>query len=404
MTSVIKRKSTILVVDDAPENIDVIKSILTPHFTVKAATSGAMALKIVATQIPDLILLDILMPEMDGFEVCRRLKADDASRGVPVIFVSVLPDTQTKVKAFEAGAVDYVAKPFEPKEVLARVRTHITLKTAERELVRASYLASVGRLAAGIAHEINTPLQYITSNAKFILESFRDVSSVVDAYARLCDRCQSGDLRLEDIAEVKSLAETLDFNFLRQEIIAAADQSLTGADHVSRIVVSLKDFALPGSNARASTDINRAIRSTVSVSAKEWTGIADIVLNLKDDLPPAICLPVEINQVFLNLIVNAKEAIANVGRGMGTITIETRSDDDYVEVRISDSGAGIPMEIRDRVFEPFFTTKDTGTGIGLGLTVCYDIVTLKYAGQIIVDGESGKGATVAVRIPIDKTL
>ncbi|MEO5374192.1 MAG: ATP-binding protein [Alphaproteobacteria bacterium] len=276
-----------------------------------------------------------------------------------------------------------------------------SLKQAQWEASQAARLASLGRLAAGIAHEINTPVQYISGNINFLQGAFNDISSIIDEYEKYCVCCRNDGLLIDKLDEISSLCEKHDLPFLRSEIPAALTQSMIGVSQVSRIVLSMKEFSHPGTMAKSAVDLNRAIRNTVVVSRNEWKTSAEVFFELADDLPLVSCRLAEINQVIMNLISNASQAIASCGKGLGRITIATARNGDYVEIRVTDTGPGVPMEIRERIFEPFFTTKGVGEGTGQGLAISHDVVTVKHGGRIFVVGEPGSGATFVVRLPID---
>ncbi|MBN2211370.1 MAG: PAS domain S-box protein [Sedimentisphaerales bacterium] len=274
----------------------------------------------------------------------------------------------------------------------------------ESQLRQAQKLESIGQLAAGIAHEINTPAQYVGDNTRFLQEAFTDI-------CRLVTQCsdtlgQAKDLEAVDAVrrQVENISQEIDLAYLIDEIPRAIDQSLQGIEHVARIVKAMKEFAHPGVSDKTDTDINRAIENTVTIARNEWKYVSEIEMDLDPDLPMVPCLPGEMNQVFLNLIINAAQAIAEVvGDGddkKGIITISTRHGDDYVEIRIQDTGAGIPDEIQTRIFDPFFTTKDVGKGTGQGLTICHAVVTEKHGGSISFESQVDQGTTFVIRLPL----
>jgi PAS domain S-box-containing protein len=239
------------------------------------------------------------------------------------------------------------------------------LKEAQREAMQASRLASVGQLAAGIAHEINTPIQYIGDNLGFIKSALADILPLMEARK----------------------AEQPGLDFLAAELPDAVEQSLDGVAQVARIVRSMKEFSHPGNSQKAAVDINRALDSTLTVSRSTWKHVAAVHTEFAADLPQVTCLPGEMNQVFLNLIVNAAHAIEESGKPLpGQIRVATRVVGDWVEIEVGDSGTGVPAEIRERIFDPFFTTKAVGKGTGQGLSICYDVVVAKHGGQIAVGG------------------
>lgn len=263
-----------------------------------------------------------------------------------------------------------------------------SLKQAQREALAASRLASVGQLAAGIAHEINTPVQYIGDNLRFIGGSLDKLSQAVEV---------AGDA--ERFAQVSARVK---LGYLLRELPSAIEESLDGVGQIARIVLSMKEFSHPGTTAQSATDINRAIDSTLTVSRNTWKHVAEVERDLSADLPPVICHAGEMNQVFLNLIVNAADAIESSGRPLpGIIRVSTRDLGGWVEIQVADSGTGIAPDIAERIFDPFFTTKKVGKGTGQGLAICRDVVMVKHGGQIEAGISDLGGAVFTIRLPVD---
>ncbi len=278
-------------------------------------------------------------------------------------------------------------------------------KILQSQLAQSQKLESIGQLAAGIAHEINTPTQYVGDNTRFLKDGVADLIAIVDKYSELLDSKTDPKNWAKRSVEIKAAMEELDFEYLKEEVPKAIDQSLEGVERVAAIVRSMKDFSHPGGNEKQMADLNKAIESTITVSRNEWKYVAEMALELDPALPLVPCLLGDINQVVLNMIVNAAHAIADVvGKNSGekgTITVSTRRDGDWAELRIGDSGTGIPPEIVAKVFEPFFTTKEVGKGTGQGLAIARSVVVDKHHGTIDIDSEVGKGTTMIVRLPID---
>lgn len=276
------------------------------------------------------------------------------------------------------------------------------LKEAQWEAIQASKLASVGQLAGGIAHEINTPIQYIGDNLRFLGKAHGDIATVLAAYETLAEAARETGVLGDTIAAVDKAVEKADLDYLVEELPAATEQSLGGVDQVSRIVLAMKEFSHPGTKEKAAADLNAAIESTLTVCRNEWRHVADVDMDLDAALPPVVCLAGELNQVFLNLIVNGAHAIeASAGEGQGRIRVSTRKDGEWVEIKVADTGNGIPANIRDKIFDPFFTTKEVGRGTGQGLAICRDIVVNKHGGKIFFETEEGKGTTFVIRLPLD---
>ncbi len=285
------------------------------------------------------------------------------------------------------------------RAIVISFRSIESLKEAQREALQASRLASVGQLAAGIAHEINTPVQYVGDNLRFIRDSLGQLTRAARETPALLEAAPS---LAEGAASVRALFADCDLDYLMEELPAAADQSLEGVERVTHIVRSMKEFSHPGTTAKAATDINRAIASTITVSTNEWKQVARVETEFAPDLPPVTCMASEINQVILNLIINAAHAVeASPAPRPGLIRVTTRRQGDHVEIRVSDSGTGVPGEIRDRIFDPFFTTKPVGKGTGQGLAIAQDVVMTKHGGRLFLADGPLSGATFVVSLPID---
>jgi len=280
------------------------------------------------------------------------------------------------------------------KEHLVQVVIDIAeRKTLERKLNIAQKLESLGQLASGIAHEINTPIQYVGDSIRFVQDALEDLFRLVGLY-------EGG---AEKAGAVGELREEMDYAFVREEMPKACGRALEGVQRVATIVQAMKNFSHPGEEKARAVDINNAIENTVTVSRNEWKYAADLDTRLDPDMPSVVCFPGGLNQVLLNIIINAAHAIAgNEASGeKGMITVATSFDDRFAEIRITDTGCGIPRENLPKIFDPFFTTKEVGKGTGQGLAIVHDIVVEKHGGSIDVESEVGKGTTVIIRLPID---
>jgi PAS domain S-box-containing protein len=273
------------------------------------------------------------------------------------------------------------------------------------QLLQAQKLESVGQLAAGIAHEINTPIQYIGDNVRFLKDAFEGLDGLLKNYERLLLACTEKDSAREAVAEVVAQAQRVDAEYLREEIPKALEQSLDGVARVSGLVGAMKEFSHPGTKEKIPLNLNQAIDCTITVARNEWKYVADMETEFEPSLPLISCHPGEFNQVILNLIVNAAHAISDVVQSgvaeKGKIRIATRSFPDWIEIRIEDTGSGIPEKVRGRVFDPFFTTKEIGKGTGQGLAIARSVIVDKHAGSIEFETEEGKGTTFIVRLPRD---
>lgn len=275
----------------------------------------------------------------------------------------------------------------------------------ERQLNQTHKMEAVGQLAGGIAHEINTPIQYIGDNLKFIKESQQDMQNLLQDYAELSSKAKQQPELHAELEKIDETIEEIDLEYLTEETTNAIDQSITGASQVARIVLAMKEFAHPGGKDMALADLNRIVSNAVAVCKNEWKYVADTQLQLSDNLPDVKCLAGEVSQVVLNIIVNAAHAIEAAKREeKGTITITTELKDEKVEIRVSDTGTGIPEEAQAYVFNPFFTTKDVGRGTGQGLAIAQDIIVGKHQGELLFETEQGVGTTFIIRLPLTSEM
>lgn len=287
----------------------------------------------------------------------------------------------------------------------ATIRDVSRQKQLQCELTQAQKLESVGQLAAGIAHEINTPTQYVGDNTRFLKETFGDICTVLDSFEKLLQAAKDGTVDEQLMAEVEATLKQADVEYLTEEIPQAIEQSLNGIEQVAKIVRAMKEFSHPGSEEKSMINLTKAIETTITVARNEWKYVAEMVTEFDPELSEVSCLPGEVNQVFLNLIVNAAHAIGDTlgddGTKKGTIRVGTRRDGEWAEVFVRDTGTGIPENIRARIFDPFFTTKEVGKGTGQGLAIARSVVVDKHGGTINCETELGKGTTFIVRLPID---
>ena len=274
----------------------------------------------------------------------------------------------------------------------------------EIQLRHAQKLESIGQLASGIAHEINTPTQYIGDNTRFVRDACGDLFKLVVEQGRLFTAARAGAVPVELLDSVEAAAKLADVEYLTVEVPRALEQSLEGVGRVTKIVRAMKEFSHPGSTEKTPTALNNAIESTVTICRAEWKYVAELVTEFDAALPPVPVLPGEFNQIILIIVVNAAHAITDVvgdgGKGKGTITLSTRRDGMWAEIRIRDTGTGIPEKAREKIFEPFFTTKGVGKGTGQGLAIAHSVVVGKHGGTIHFETESGKGTTFVIRLPL----
>jgi signal transduction histidine kinase len=273
----------------------------------------------------------------------------------------------------------------------------------EVELQQAQKLEAVGRLASGVAHEINTPVQFASDSVHFLRDSFGDLLPLLTRYRRIRDLAREGVVPAHVLAEAERAEVAADIDFLLENMPKAVERSSEGLDRVADIVRAMKAFAHPDATEKAPADINQAILTTITVARNEYKYVANLETDL-GELPAVLCHVGTLNQVFLNLIVNAAHAIGDVVRDTddkGLIKVSTRLDDNQIVVGVSDTGAGIPEEIRTRVFDPFFTTKEVGRGTGQGLSIARSVIVDKHGGTIEFESEVGRGTTFTIRLPVD---
>jgi len=275
-------------------------------------------------------------------------------------------------------------------------------KELEQQLLQSQKLESIGQLASGIAHEINTPAQYVCDNTRFLQESFNDITSLMKKHNGLLEAAKSGNIPRKMLEDMEKASKELDIEYLLDEIPQAFKQTIEGIERVSELVRAMKEFSRPCVEGKIAIDINKAIQNTITVARNEWKYVAEIKTEFDPELPMVLCLPREFNQVILNIIVNAAQAIAVDGKeNAGTITVKTLVDDKWAQIRVSDTGTGIPENIQDKIYDPFFTTKGVGNGTGQGLAIARSIIVDKHDGTITFETEKGKGTTFIIRLPID---
>jgi signal transduction histidine kinase len=429
MYSHINNKLNILVVDDTPDNLRLLSAMLTTQgYEVRKALNGKMALNACKINLPDLILLDINMPDMDGYEVCQQLKADETTKVVPVIFISALDDVLDKVKAFDVGASDYITKPFHTAEVISRIENQIDLrslqvqlhkkniylqktledlKAAQMQQIQNEKMVALGHLVAGVAHEVNNPVSFIYGNLEYVGDYVRDLINLVEAYQQEYPNSTKS---------IQKIEQEIDLDFLINDSQLLMDAMYRGAERIRSIVLALQNFSRHDEASYKRVNIHQGIESTLlmlqhRLRKTNYRPCIEIIKKY-DDLPPISCYPSELNQVFLHLLNNAVDAIDSQAEKFQakkvdgltaayTICINTRSIDRHNGVRIciADNGMGIPEKIRSLIFDPFFTTKPVGKGSGLGLSICYQIIVQKHCGKIICNSTPGNGTEFIIEIP-----
>ncbi|MBN4006155.1 response regulator [Nostoc sp. LPT] len=440
------QKKNILVVDDTPDNLRLLSAMLTAQgFEVRKALNGKMALTACQMVLPDVILLDINMPGMDGYQVCQQLKADDKTSEVPVIFISALDDVVDKVKAFDVGGVDYIAKPFHGAEVVLRIENQINLRLLQVKLQEKNFLlqqaldnlkasqvqqiqnekmVALGQLVAGLAHEINNPISFIYGNLQYAGQYVEDLINIIEVYQQEYPK---------PTPKIQQIAKDLDLNFIIKDLQNLIGAMYRGSDRIREIVLALQHFSRHDEAEIKRVNIHEDIENTLVMLQHRLREAADrpAIVVVKDygNLPLVTCYASELNQVFMHLLNNAIDAIeegmrnqfpeegmGNEEWGMGNqsstpysllptlqIRIHTEVTDlNLVKIAIADNGLGIEESLRSRLFDPFFTTKPVGKGSGLGLSISYQIIVQKHRGNISCTSSAGKGAEFVIEIPVEQ--
>ncbi|TWT34320.1 hybrid sensor histidine kinase/response regulator [Blastopirellula retiformator] len=375
-------------------------------YEVIAYDNGSDALEAISNGESRLAILDWMMPGYSGLEICQQLRDNRASQWVYAILLTAKDHPDDILRAFEAGASDYVSKPFREAELLARIAVGARMIKLQTELAQAQRLESVGQLAAGIAHEINTPTQYVGDNTIFLKDAFKDLNDTLTQCDELLKAARSGSLTPALMENVEQAWNNADIPYLRDEIPEAIEQTLKGVEQVSKIVRAMKDFSHPGGGAKTMVNLQEAIETTIAVARNEWKYVADIVTQFDENLQEVSCFPGELNQALLNLIVNSTHAIGDkIGDSaeqQGTITVGTRLLDGWAEIFVQDTGAGIPESCRAKIFDPFFTTKPVGKGTGQGLAITYSAIVDKHGGVLDFKSKEGEGTTFFIRLPVSE--
>ena len=528
-----QKRHTVLLVDDDPLVLITLKNLMErDDHEVICANSGEEALHILESILPNIVLTDLVMPGIDGFTLCRRIKQNPQFALTPVVIVTGQVSSSDFKEGIQAGAADYIKKPFDQAETRMRVRNLIRLHESLREknsadkrlniisraakdgillmndqgiiehwneaaesmfghsrqeaigqnlyrlivpeqfhaqhlrafslfqrtgqgaalgetlelvgirksgekfpialslsvasvddrwhavgiirditkqkllhtqLAHARKLEAVGQLASGIAHEINTPTQFVGDSIHFLKDAFEDLLELIVSYRRIMDTLGRNKGHEALLAEIREAEENADLEYLEENVPNSFVRCLDGLSRIASIVGSMKEFAHPDQREMSPSDINAALMATLTIAKNEYKYVADAVTEL-GELPLVVCHVGDLNQVFLNLIVNAAHAITDVvgdSGDKGTILLRTRQEGNTVSIEIKDTGCGIPDPLKDRIFDPFFTTKEVGKGSGQGLAIAHSIITEKHAGTLIYESEEGKGTTFTIHLPVD---
>lgn len=427
------RAPLILVVDDDTFFLNFIGMVLTRQgYRVLKGGNGKEGLAILEQETPDLIISDVMMPEMSGIEFCKAVKSNPAKRDIYFLVLTSRTDVAEKVRLLDIGADDFLSKPVNNDELLAKVRASMRIQELQRELkesnarlkhlnhrlkqatkhlqtanreiketqaqlLQQEKMASIGQLAAGVAHEINNPIGFISSNLFVLQDYISDLMKFLKKYQELKENIERNKREHLQVSfeELQAIERDIDLQFILEDFEKIVQESLDGAERVKVIVQDLKDFSHIDQAEIKYFQINKGLESTLNIV---WNEIKYKAKVIKDygQVPEIRCYPMQLNQVFMNLLVNAAQAIEK----NGLIKIKTFLKDEHVVVQISDNGIGIPEENLNKIFDPFFTTKDVGKGTGLGLGTAYNIVK-KHHGEIRVESKVGKGTRFTIELPIE---
>ncbi|MBC6429707.1 hybrid sensor histidine kinase/response regulator [Nostoc sp. HG1] len=424
--------SSILVVDDTTTNLGIVFNILTNiGFNVTTENNGESAIKQVEYNPPDLILLDVVMPGIDGFETCKRLKQNSATCDIPVIFMTADSDTDSKVKGLNIGAVDYITKPFHEEELLARIKTHLQLRNltknleervtertaalsralkdlqeSQLQLVQTEKMSALGELVAGVAHEINNPVGFIHGNLQHASAYFQDMINIINLYQQHYPN---------PVPEIKEEIAAIDLKYMLTDLPNLISSMKEGVQRIRDISISLRTFSRADSDRKVSCNIHDGIDSTIMIlkhRLKASERHPDIqVIRDYDNLPEIECFIGQLNQVFMNLLANAIDALeeSNVGRhyieieaNPNQVLIQTSliENKKHILIRIKDNGVGMSPDVQKKIFDHLFTTKAVGQGTGLGLSIARQIVVEKHGGTLEVNSAPGQGSEFIIKLPI----
>lgn len=410
-------QSEIVIVDDITENLQILGDILQENgYKVRPFPTARLALEGINKKNPDLILLDINMPGMNGYDMCKILKENNNTKDIPVLFISALGDVKDKIHAFELGGQDYITKPFKVSEVIARVQTHLSLykyqkqieeknnelertilqlKNTQAQLIHAEKMSALGILANGLAHEINNPITSIQGNTIVFTEAFHELLKLWNALKSI------DDIKLQE--KLTDLNRKLELNDLFQNLEEISQAILNASKRASGIIRNLIDFVRRDDNESILTDVNELVETSLKVINHQVQ--KNITLKKKyDNIPKIVTSPAKVNQIFVNILMNAIQAIEmKDSDGAETIEINTYLSADEgkenIVVSISDSGIGITKKIQSKIFDPFFTTKEVGKGTGLGLSVSHSLAE-GIGGRIDFKSEPCKGSEFRIYLPV----
>jgi signal transduction histidine kinase len=404
----------ILIVDDELPVRNMFSEFLNENYECSTAASADEALVQLAVESYALVISDVMMPGRNGIELLREINARYPETAV--IMISGVDRPQRVRDALRVGAFDYLIKPcemdiltFSVERALERrhlqrtariYKSHLEVQNIElgnrkaelerlqAQLVHSEKMASLGQLAAGIAHELNNPAGFISGNMELLRGYLSEIEKILDAYDKVA-------LPADDALLVKSLKSHLNYEKLMSDLESIVSDCLEGAERITDVVQNLRLFSRLDEAEIKQINIHEGIDSTIRLLSRYYSGGMVKIIRDYGELPPISCYAGQLNQLWMNLLVNAAQAVG----GEGEVTISTALDGDMIIVAITDNGAGIPEDQLHKLFEPFFTTKPVGEGTGLGLSISYGIIQ-RHRGTIVVKSNVGAGTTFTVRIPI----
>lgn len=426
----------ILMVDDNNFSLQVAKNALMEgkvNCEIILCNSGWEALELLKSEEIDVILLDIVMPEITGIEVLKKIRKNPDYKDIQVIMLTATTDRMSLEECFDSGVNDFISKPLESIDFIARINVAIRvreyhnelnkalsltmkqnqelsdmtqkLKEAQFFLTRKEKMAAIGELAAGVAHEINNPMGFISSNFETLTQYVNKFKTMIEKYQGFISRIDEEKGNFDNIFREKALMLGLEkayhLDFMMSDLDDLIKDSREGIDRVTKIVQSLRRFARTGMEEEFSyDDISEIIEEALMITKNEAKYTTDIDTDFSD-MQLVYCNRGQIGQVIINMIINAVQAIKSQQRSdRGHIGVKTYLEDHWLVIKISDDGPGIREEIIGKIFDPFFTTKEVGEGTGLGLSICYDIIVKKHKGELSVNSKENEGTVFFIKLPV----
>lgn len=435
----------ILIVDDEAEIGEEIGENLELHgFRCISTVDANIGLSLVEKNPSiSIVIADIRMPKMNGLEFSEiLLQRVSKERDIAVLIMTGHVGEEEAIRALKIGALDFLTKPVSPDSLLGAVKRaarkiedrasernfkkalndliaqrtnelrqksseleHVRLKLQqalenERVTVHCQKLETLGLLAGGIAHDLTTPIQFVSDNLSFLKRAASELISVIDADAKLANDHKIREKNEEVPTKCQKVDDEIDLHFVRKELFEALEESINGIRQVSSIIASIKEFSHLDSKELSLVDVNQVIKRSIAICRQEWKSVATVDLDLFDDLPKLNAHEGQINQVILNLIINAAQSIREKNDGMGHIIVSTYFENDTVKLTVEDTGIGMSDAVKERIFDPFYTTKKVGKGTGQGLALCHNIIVSNHNGHIDVATKDGHGTTFVISLPI----